>query len=576
MNRAILIVICDFVVSAMLSLSTGTHSGQPAGTGGTALDNRTAAVVLQELRKEQLRLETARKALKEAQFQQGFDAARESQLKELADQLAQYKTRSEILERKLTLTRETTGALSPEQLQKQLEQEIHRRHLTNQKQLDTQRELQHITAEYANLRRQLSDKQLELGKNRAIIEERDKALKTGAEQLSETSKALQSTRSALAVSQSKVTELGKINREHLTRRQEFESALSFTRGRLSATERELAESQSRFARAQKTVAQRELELTEARRKLANMQSMLKKAVTDLSQTKADLKNTQAKVEDAGMKLVEAEKTAATVAGELKTARTKLADAEEKLRSDVLLRYTDSVMKLKLKMTESRMLIPVRTNYDLFLPLVELGGKTCVIGDFRQLTGNVRQRLDFDGLRNLSYSAAMPEDTAQGKAVTGPLYAPRRESRVGLLEVKESAGRTPLKVISLSQLKARGIQELYLFKASAFGKESCSLEGRVSVDFSDGKEYLYVRNNPRGTSEMRAEPGDFILTKQGEFVAVAVKVDNPDFGRRQETRCVVFPDSFNWNDVFVMPFSSSAVFARTAKPVLNDIQRRENR
>ena len=62
MNRAILIVICDFIVSAMLSLFTGGNSvGTAGGTRGAALDNRTAVMVLQEMRREQAELEKLRK-----------------------------------------------------------------------------------------------------------------------------------------------------------------------------------------------------------------------------------------------------------------------------------------------------------------------------------------------------------------------------------------------------------------------------------------------------------------------------------------------------------------------------------
>ena len=55
MNRAILIVICDFIVSAMLSLFTGSAAvSTDGGTRGAALDNRTAEMVLQEMLREKI------------------------------------------------------------------------------------------------------------------------------------------------------------------------------------------------------------------------------------------------------------------------------------------------------------------------------------------------------------------------------------------------------------------------------------------------------------------------------------------------------------------------------------------
>ena len=75
MNRSILIVICDFIVSAMLSLATGVSPVEnPFGSHGAPLDSHTAAMVMNSLRQEQARLEEARKALLDAQFEKGFAA----------------------------------------------------------------------------------------------------------------------------------------------------------------------------------------------------------------------------------------------------------------------------------------------------------------------------------------------------------------------------------------------------------------------------------------------------------------------------------------------------------------------
>ena len=69
--------------------------------------------------------------------------------------------------------------------------------------------------------------------------------------------------------------------------------------------------------------------------------------------------------------------------------------------------------------------------------------------------------------------------------------------------------------------------------------------------------------------------------RGEFVAVVVAVESRDMGRRQEARCVVFPDNFNWDNVFTMPIAKSPSsdylesFSRAAQPVLSAIRAREN-
>ena len=87
----------------------------------------------------------------------------------------------------------------------------------------------------------------------------------------------------------------------------------------------------------------------------------------------------------------------------------------------------------------------------------------------------------------------------------------------------------------------------MFKSGSFGKESVSLNGRCSLDLAAGKPQLYIRNTGRGPAgELKAEPGDFIITKQGDFVGIVTGIENFDMGRRQEAKCFVFPEDFKWD------------------------------
>ena len=109
-------------------------------------------------------------------------------------------------------------------------------------------------------------------------------------------------------------------------------------------------------------------------------------------------------------------------------------------------------------------------------------------------------------------------------------------------------------MTIGKLRQRGLHNLYLFKTSSFGKESAALGGRCSIDLSAREPYLYIRNTGRGTggSELRAEPGDFVLSREGDFIGVVVSIENFDFGRRQEAKCFVFPDEFNWEKAGSIP------------------------
>ena len=63
MNRSLLIVICDFIVSAMLSMLSGMPSEQAVASNGVPLDSHTAATVVEQLHQEQVSLEAARQEL---------------------------------------------------------------------------------------------------------------------------------------------------------------------------------------------------------------------------------------------------------------------------------------------------------------------------------------------------------------------------------------------------------------------------------------------------------------------------------------------------------------------------------
>jgi hypothetical protein len=98
---------------------------------------------------------------------------------------------------------------------------------------------------------------------------------------------------------------------------------------------------------------------------------------------------------------------------------------------------------------------------------------------------------------------------------------------------------PLTVLTKNDLKQRGIHDLYLFKTSSFGKDSTILDSRCSMSFESDDDYLYIRNGARVSSELKADIGDLVLTKQGELAGIVVALENFDFGRQQEARCYVF-------------------------------------
>ncbi|WP_295812738.1 hypothetical protein [uncultured Victivallis sp.] len=576
MNRAILIVICDFLVSAMLSMMTGMVPAHVGGSG-VGLDGRTTALLLSELQNRRQQLEATREKLREAQQKEGFSEAREQMLEKLAGELADTLLKSEQLEERLRLTRTNTGALTPEQLQRRLDREIRNRHLNRIRLEEAQSELAalrknyafasgnlaKLSEDYAAARQKISDTGERLDETRESLKETQRDLEEQRRRLESTGADLAKTRETLAARETALAGMRESLKETLNRMgevsrnaQKTESDLAYTRGRLSATERDLAESRSQLERTRRLAAAREVERNEARTRLDQMSKALKSAVTELSRTKASLDVTKQEAENTGRELIATRGEAETTAVKLKSAEERLAEAEQKLRSDVLDRYHEAAVRLDLALTEERLLLNQHGGGVYYLPLVKLGGKNVLVASFHTLAGDLDTPLKFDRILELTYRTRpgdAPEEGTPGVNAAGPLLTVPEEPRIAALEVAPE-GRVPLETMTIGKLRQRGLQNLYLFKTSSFGKESAALGGRCSIDLSAREPYLYIRNTGRGTggNELRAEPGDLVLSREGDFIGVVVAIENFDFGRRQEAKCFVFPDEFSWEKAGSIP------------------------
>lgn len=574
MNRAILIVICDFLVSAMLSMMTGMV---PAHTGGTGvgLDHQTTALLIAELRQRRQELTSAREQLRQARQKQGFDEERERQLRELTAQLADTLAKTEKLENQMKLKPESAGALTPEQLQARLDKEVQRRYqlrLEYDEARERVAELQHSLAStsgdlnklnenYAAARQRLSDTRDRLDEAKETLKEREAKLDAASREIMKAREELAAREAALSGTRGQLSETKAALKEALTRtgeisqaKQQLEGDLSYTRGRLTAAERELAEARSQAERIRKLAAEREMERNEAKRQLAEMSAMLKNAVTELSQTKNELGKTREVAANTGKELIVTQGKVERTNLELEQAQRQLSEAEKKLSTDVLARYSSAAIRLDIDVTEKRLFLNQHGGGRFFLPLVKLDGRSVMVNTFPVFAGNAYEPLNFTEIIRADYKVDSPDapDSSAGIRLAGPILTLPDEPRVAAMEFN-LAGRAPLEVMTIEKLKKRGLEELFLFKTSSFGKQSAGLAGRCSLDFTSGDRYLYIRNTGRGTgSELRAEPGDLVLTKEGDFVGVVVSIEKFDFGRREEAKCYVFSDAFSWKDAPAVP------------------------
>ena len=564
MNRSILIVMCDFLVSAMLSMLIGmSPHGQSGHMGkGALLDRGSTAIILDELRRRGAELENMREQLREAQAREGFSEAREAQLKALAEQLAETLAKSELLEDKLKLHPENAGALTPQALQQKLEEEIRKRTLAGVQRKEAEAELermrnslQSVSGNLATLNTNYAVSQQQLADARKAIEEREQKLENTGGELTRTREELAAQRNELANVRSTLeSELARLA-EVRTRAQALESNLSFTRGRLSAAERELAEARSAAEQNRKLAARREMEVRDTQRQLADARKAMLKAVNDYSRVKSELDRSKEAISAAADARAEAERNLAAKQGEADTAlarleatKKELQAAEEKLRSDVLERYDASVIRLTFALNEKRLLLDQKGGGVFYLPLVNIAGKTVMPGFHKQLFGDAEYALNFDRVDRLEYRVnvtSAPLEEA-GTQLRGPLLLFPGEPRLAAIEFNVR-GRKPLAALTIDALKQRGLDDLFLFKPGTFGKESAPINDRCSLDLGSGGPQLYIRNTGRGSgSELRAEPGDFIITKQGDFVGIVTGIENFDMGRRQEAKCYVLPADFKWD------------------------------
>jgi len=574
-NRSILIVICDFIVSAMLSFYTSTPPVTMPGAGsGGVMDSGTAAIILSELNLRQLQLEDAKAKLREAQKQEGFSEAREAALKTIIEQLAETMAKKEILERKLSLTKNTAGPLSPSELQDQIDKEIKARatlkikleesgaELTELKKIHqaTAGDLTTLRENYAVARQQLADSKENLNQKDRKLEVTGAELLKTREHLAAREADLTSTKTALSEYVLKTDKLQ-------NKAQEYETDLSFARGKLNNTERDLAEFKSLYEKNRNLAAAREAELSDAKRKLEDMQSMLKNAVTELSRTKTELTTTKQAAENIRGELIESQGKVENTEAKLANTQEKLTDAEAKLRSDVLNKYNAATAKLEIKVKEKRLLIDIDGGGEYYLPVISFNGKNYLIASFETLVGAKGEKpLTFDRVSQISY-------TIGGTAVNTPVIISKFDPRLAFLEVPASIKVAPIGILDGTALKGRGLDNLYLFKTSSYGKESSNLNGRCSVDFASKDPYMFIRNGSRASNQLAAEPGDFILNKQGEFIGVVVDKRSDALGRNEEAKCFIFPENFNLQGAGAISTSNNQLeaFAAGVKKNLETIQ-----
>ena len=567
MNRAILIVICDFLVSAMLSMMTGMV---PAHTGGTGvgLDERTTRLLLGELELRQRELENLRRQLREAASRQGLDQDSTAAVKKITQELVDNMRRIENMKRAQRATAANTGKLSAKDLQDKLEAETRKRleleiRLRDQKldaksasdKLDMTRELLAKERErLVSTEKKLSETtQAERAANQELrklaSDYRKVQDKLGNAEASRrlSERELSAARSALAAKDADLSGVKNTLREMSNRigkvsmaNQELQKTLAFTTGRLNTAERDNADFKGQLQKLQRAAAQQKLELVEAQRERAQMQQLVKRSLKDLSDAQ---------------KAAELNKDAARIAeGKLAATEKILKQVTAKPAAEAFKRYTAAAFRLRFKIREKAMVLERTASGDYVPVLVKLGNQTFAIAPFELVTGTPGTNLLYRNITDLSYTYNAPDGKII-KTLSAPLHAVKtaRGEKLAAMEIA-LADRTPLKLVLRKELMDKGTENLFLYSFRKFGS-SAALIGRCSLDPRKEFPYLTIRNErTRSGNQLNAELGDIIVTRDGGFVGVVTGFDekNP-----LEAKVLLFEDQEFFRKAVRIPVTKSS-------------------
>jgi len=565
----------------MLTMMSGMV---PAHTGGTGvgLDENTTKLLLVELDRHRAELENLRRRLRETVEQLGSTPEREAELRRLASALAANRAQRENLQQAMKATVANTGILTPEELQKRLEAEKQRRmaleiELKDKEGISEQalakkaEELSLAAKELLKKEKAIESGEKELAAQRELFAKTTDALTKSTETVKELSKHNEKLSRQLANVNTELTkenkarsqaeakldykekelQLKKVENAGLAqslrnvqsqlgsekgKTQTLTAKLAFTQGKLTTTEKNAAGLQDKVAGLEQRLTVSELEKTEARVQRDELQKTLKTAVTELSAARTELSRTSIAKTRAETRLEGMEK--------------KLKEASN-VRHDVISNYGQAVVNFHYEVAEERLLGEQVGKGSYFLPVVKFGNKNLLIGTLNKFAGDADKSLAFREVTRVAYHTIAPQDNAVKKRIVSPMLVHLKEMRAAAFEYPY-ADRIPLKLLRFEELKKRGTDDLMLFKCRSLGRESALLNGRCSISLAPGDNTMFVRNAGRANNELRAEPGDIILTKSGEFVGIAVDYDEMDRSRVRGVKVLLFADGNDWQDAQQIP------------------------
>ena len=558
MNKSLLIVICDFLVSAMLTMMTGMVPAHSGGTG-VGLDENTTKLLLAELDAHRSELEKLRQNLRET-MEKGTSKELESELLRLTRELALNKLQRDKLITHLNATPYNTGKIDEKELKKRLEEEKTRRAMLEIQLKDKSSDLSNTKEKLSDARAQIKVNARDLAASKRDLSKTRDALAKTSEALVDMTRTHVDTQRKLAKAESEV-EAGKneirLRDEEIKRKnteirissarlvsmqgenKSMQSKLAYTTGQLQVRERDYAGLQDKLTRAEGELMVEKLSAAEMRARSEELGKTLKTAVTQLSAATAELNR------------VTKDKTIAeTKLAGIQDITAKIIRESTRKRSDVIASYADSVLNFSCRVSEEKLFGLHTGSGSFFLPVVKFNGKNFIIGTLNKFAGDTGTALAFAKVKELEFTVQAPGQQALKKRLATPILVNRAEPLAAAFEYS-GLDRKPLPLLTIDTLKNRGTDGLYLFKCTSLGKESTLLDGRCSLSLVPGENFMFIRNAGRANNELGAEPGDFVLSREGEFVGLVIGYETSERQKIKSSKVLLFADEKTWNDAEVI-------------------------
>ena len=597
MNRSILIVICDFLVLSAMSLSMGLAKPSPAGSGTTeSFRPVTHEFLLEQLEKaiqsqknalgenarlndameetnqllEALKKDMAAKSERIARMESMLSAAEDDSARRDAELFAQRQKASELAD-SLARAEAMLGGLKESIDEK--DKALRGTQLTLAEREAAlkfaQQALAEKTAELNQSAAELSSKNAELARVLRIAEEKDAALEVTKKRAAEKEAALFQAE-LLAMERKNELERAQAESHALTEKltdsnrnlQQEQENRAFMEGQLSRANEEIDALKRQAGTRELRLQETESALLANRRLVDDLKAKIAEELLKQARLRGELSETSSKLRMQETLTQQAEQTeketrARLAASEevLRKTESDLARTSAMLRSDALSSYMTAVRTLHMTLKNDRLFRDFTLDENFFLPEILWNGKVFLVGAVENVTGLLSRQSGYTRVAELSYtvSPAGKKLTLPPVAVTEPLLALDEDHRVCLMEMNDrmTAASVPLNVMTADALRKRGLQNLTLFKASRYGEGSAQLDGRCSMR-PDTDDFLMIRNSLRSSSEVPAQVGDFVISREGQFVGVVVRVSaNPAEGRA-DAWCRILPAQADFSRVVRIP------------------------